>query len=47
MEQSAVAQHGMHDDRKAAGESHAGLLQTTAFAIFIARVFRAKAPGGE
>ena len=31
VEQSAIAQHGMHDDREAAGKGDAGLLEASAF----------------
>lgn len=31
LEQSAVTQHGVHDDRESAGEGNPGLLEATAF----------------
>lgn len=42
LEQSAVAQHGMHDDRNAAGKCDAGPLSHRRLAIFVAHVFRTK-----
>lgn len=42
LEQGAVAQNGVHDDRKAPGERCPRFLEAAPFAIFIARVFNAK-----